>query len=241
MINGKHKFAFFASWGVAKKVDHDIFPIKDETLSKRIFSVLRMSSGDELLLFDRETVACVTLTEVSKKRVLYQIISVEKTASVEPYITCLLPLLKQEALEQAITRLSVLGVFQIQLVVSEKSRQSLTQKEFDRLQKMITAAAEQSKQFAMPQLCDPKSFSDAIKTTESRHRFLFDQYGLSSRSVLQVKYSESIVVAFGPEGDFTDTEKQLCKDHDFQSLALTDSVLRTVDAVLLGVGLLRLA
>ena len=241
MINGKHRFAFFASWGVAEKGDQHIFSMQDEVLSKRIFSILRMTKGDEIVLFDCKHSAHVILEEVSKKEVLYRIISLTTIESIQPHLICLLPLLKQEALEQAITRLSILGAFQIQLVVSEKSRQSVTQKEIDRLKKMIIAAAEQSKQFAMPELLSPKSLKESLDATKGKHLFLFDQYGESSRSILQKKYAETIVVAFGPEGDFTDSEKQLFTSCAFQSLALTDSVLRTIDAVLLGVGLLRLS
>jgi 16S rRNA (uracil1498-N3)-methyltransferase len=241
MMNGKHRFAFFASLEGSAKKDQQLFSIQDEVLRKRISLIIRMKKGDQLTLFDHEHCADVILEEVSKKSVQYQILSIQKIERQAPEIICLLPLLKRDALEQAISRLSILGVAKIQLVVSEKSRQSLTQKETARLQKMMIAAAEQSKQFAMPELIAPKRLEDSLFDLQCDHAFLFDQYGETSRKILAQKYSQSILLAFGPEGDFTETEKQFFKENNFKSLLLTSSILRTIDAILLGVGLFRLS
>ena len=241
MMNGKHRFAFFASLEGSAKKDQQLFSIQDEVLRKRIALILRMKKGDHLTLFDHEDSADVILEEVSKKSVQYRILSTQKIERSTPEIICLLPLLKREALEQAISRLAILGVSTIQLVVSEKSRQSLTQKETARLQKMMVAAAEQSKQFAMPELLVSKKLEESFSELNFEHAFLFDQYGESSRKILTQKYSKPILLAFGPEGDFTETEKQFFKKNNFKALLLTTSILRTIDAVLLGVGLFRLS
>lgn len=240
MDNSKHRFAFFASLDAVKKANQVIFLMQDDALVKRIASVLRMKKGDQVTLFDYHCSARVTLEGVSKKSVTFSVQSIHETEHATPEITCLLPLLKRDALAIAITRLSVLGVRKIQLVISEKSRYSLTQKEFLRLQKMIIAAAEQSKSFAMPELIAPQKLEDCIND-QIENAFLFDQYGASCREIITQKFTGSIIVAFGPEGDFTDQEKKLFTDNGYRSLLLTDSVLRTIDAVILGIGLFKLS
>jgi len=240
MKDGKHRFAFFASLGAIAKKQGTIFQLQDAVLEKRIVSILRMKSGDAATFFDGEHIAEVTFEEISKKRVLCRLISIQTVQSYTPKISCLLPLLKRDALEEAVSRLTILGVSEIQLLVSEKSRQSITEKEFVRLSKVSVAAAEQSKQFSLPVISKPVLLKDFLPRVQGNHLFLFDQHGASSRSIFAQKYSEPITVAFGPEGDFTNEEKALFREHNFASLLLTESVLRTIDAVLLGVGLFRL-
>lgn len=240
MRDGKHRFAFFASLGGIKKDPGDIFSLQDADLQKRIVSILRMKQGDSVTLFDGTCVVEVVFEEVSKKNILCRLISLQNVQSVSPEIVCLLPLLKRDALEEAVSRLTILGVTTIQLIISEKSRQSITEKEFARLRKVSIAAAEQSKQFALPVILKSKSVEDCLEAVQGQHLFLFDQHGSSSRAVLAQSYADSITVAFGPEGDFTESEKSLFKAKDFAPLVLTQSILRTVDAILLGVGLFRL-
>ena len=145
---------------------------------------------------------------MSKKEVQYEVVSSEQIVSIDPEISCLLPLLKRDALEDAVTRLAILGVSHIQLVITEKSRRSIATKEFDRLEKMIIAAAEQSKQFAMS-VIKPAQSLESLLPINGQHLFLFDQYGSSAREVIVKSHTDPIVVAFGPEGDFTDNEKEL--------------------------------
>lgn len=240
MDNSKHRFAFFASLEALKKEKKAIVSIQDDLLVKRIASILRMKKGDQAILFDHQQSAEITLEEVSKRLVTFSVQSTSQTEHANPQITCLLPLLKRDALETAITRLSVLGVRRIQLVTSEKSRASLTPKEFLRLQKIIVAAAEQSKNFAMPEIIPPQKLQDCING-QIKNAFLFDQYGTSCREIISQKFVDPIILAFGPEGDFTDQEKKLFRDNGYKYLLLTDSVLRTIDALLLGVGLFKLS
>jgi RsmE family RNA methyltransferase len=240
MHASKHRFAFFTSLEALKKVKKPLFfSIEDPDLIQRIVSVLRMKSGDFATLFDQDQSADIILESVTKKSVTYSVESIYKTEHKGPEIICFLPLLKREALESAITRLSILGVRKIQLLVSEKSRQSLIAKEFLRLQKIIIAAAEQSKNFAMPELIAPCRLEDCW-IDQTPHLFLFDQYGTSSKEIIMQKYMHPITIAFGPEGDFTDDEKKLFLKNNYKLLVLTDSVLRTIDAILLGIGLFKL-
>jgi 16S rRNA (uracil1498-N3)-methyltransferase len=142
---------------------NQIVDLFDTDLIHRLSKVLRFEIGDQVVLFDKNISVSVVIQEISKKNIKIKVQTIQLHESLKPHITFLLPLLKKEALEQAVYSLCELGVNKIQLVVTQKSRQSLLHdKEFARLQGIVIAAAEQSKNYSLSELVLPKKLSEII-------------------------------------------------------------------------------
>lgn len=236
-----HLFSIFTphvkldSWSVDQSIS-----LHDDELVHRLSKVLRFNQGDQIVFFNAKMSALVLIQEISKKQIIVQVQNIQTHQTLTPQITFLLPLLKKEALEQAVYSLCELGINKIQLVITQKSRQSLLHdKEFARLQNIVIAAAEQSKNYSMSELVAPKKLSEVIDLATQSYNIVFDPAGASFFEV-RGNLKNSIQLLVGPEGGLTDQELSLVKKSNFASCALTPTILTAVQAVALGAGLMRL-
>ena len=146
-----------------------------------------------------------------------------------PTITALLPLLKKDDLSAAVADLTAVGVSAIQLVLTNTIHRSWGgDQEYARLERVMVAAAEQSKNFTVPELHNPCSLLDALS-----HHFTIicgDSEGNTFKSVfcnVSALPLAHCAVLVGPESDFTITEKEILKKAGVINCSLTPTVLRS--------------
>jgi len=245
----KHEFAMYvAHLSSYLSPKRDYIELQDPDAVHRIRSVLRLAQDDELILFDGVQQVVCTITDMNKKTVLVRILSNNRTVSLDPSVTFLLPLLKKEALERMIYACVELGANTIQLVITEKSQRSWrSEKELQRMQAIMVAAAEQSKQFAIPEMYPPCSLPEALQHhTKHDIKLVADPAGTPLYQVLtqvvqnmHAHKKSSLVITMGPEGDFTETERELLRTASYQAVRLTPTVLRSQQAGALLLGTLR--
>lgn len=247
--NEQHQFACYSadvSLRIrASSVGHTV-SIDNPVLAHRIISVLRMGAGDTIILFDQHAHSVFELTHACSKKTLVGIVkNYTLNTHLSPAITVLLPLLKREALQEALYSCVELGATDIQLVITKMVHraESHDQKYMQRLQAIIIAAAEQSKHFSFPVLKAPIPLNQAVEQAPAdAARLFFHADGrdlLSTMQTLHASQSEHIIVVVGPEGDCTLDEKKLLEDHSFQLCRLTPTVLRSPQALAVGLGIVR--
>lgn len=244
----KHEFAVYVS-DLSSRLSSETFLLHDVEIVMRISSVLRLQPGETVLLFDHAMHARCKVRSLSKKALEFELLEKQNNISLTPHITCLLPLLKRDDLETALYYAVELGASVVQLVMTEKVQRAWGgAKEFERLQRIMIAAAEQSKNFALPVLHAPIELEKALQVDKQQYaklkaaKLFFDFNGKSALSVMQefsAQKPEEIILLVGPEGDLTGAEKQLVVHHKFITCTLTPTVLRAVSAFALGLGLVR--
>lgn len=206
----------------------------------RVSRVLRLDVDDTLIIFNAEYHLSIIIKKISKTAVLTEIESVGHNRHYKPYITLLLPLLKREALEQAIYSAVELGVNKIQLLITEKVQRNWQEKELERLKHIMVAAAEQSKCFGIPELLSPVSLEDVPLSGKI---IFLDPEGEALADVLinnlHQKQIDSLTLVIGPEGDLTEGEKFYLQKQQALFVCLTPTILRAQQAVVLGIGILR--
>lgn len=249
MTTAKHEFAIYLtglSSQISLKSEH--LSIDDSDVVHRIRSVLRLSKGQEIVIFDGVLHAACSITDINKKTISVRILSCERTIHLQPSITFLLPLLKREAFERMVYACVELGANAIQLISTEKSQRSWrSDKELQRIHHIMVAAAEQSKQFAIPILHQPCSLSEAFALYNTAStKLVADPNGAPLYQILtelqqhvQSQKESDIVITMGPEGDFSDEEKKHLGSASYQSVRLTPTVLRSQQAGALLLGVIR--
>jgi 16S rRNA (uracil1498-N3)-methyltransferase len=236
-----HEFALYVSDipSVELKVGAGI-EFHEPEFVHRVSRVLRLDVDDNIILFNAEYHLSVVIKKISKNVILVELESIGHNKFFKPYITLLLPLLKREALEQAIYSAVELGVNKIQLLVTQKVQRNWQAKELERLKHIMIAAAEQSKCFAIPEIVEPVPLLDVPL---SDYTVFFDPEGEALVDVLtkdfHKKQIESLTVVVGPEGDLTESEKFYLQKQQALFVRLTPTILRAQQAVALGVGILR--
>ncbi len=238
----KHEFALFVKDGIEAHNQAELV-IDDQFLVNRMTSILRLNQGDMLTLFDRHQHIYAEINEIRKKNILLTVLKKESNQPLSPSINWFLPLLEKEAFEESISILTVLGATLIQpLVTSKTHKRILLPKDYERLERIMVAAAEQSKQFVLPTIGSVIPLDALEHKLTDETRIFFEPSGISAQQVvtmLQEKKSKSLHGMVGPEGDLTDSEKEYLKTLNFTFCALTPSILRAEDAVSIGMGILR--
>ncbi|MDR3550365.1 MAG: RsmE family RNA methyltransferase [Candidatus Babeliales bacterium] len=246
-MNSKHEFALFnetTSHITRTLAPQALFSIDDQLLVTRIASVLRMRVGDSFVMFDRHIHVVCTIEDISKKIVRCKMLEKKTNSIIKPSITYLLPVLKRDDLESALYAMVELGATSVQLVLTHKiNRVWAGPKEFERAQRIMIAAAEQSKNYAFAQLHEPILLTSCLeKIPSNSSKVFFDVDGRSALSVmneLHNKKNQEIFLLVGPEADLTAEEKKLLVDNNFIVCELTPTVLRSVQAVALSLGMVR--
>src|SRR5579862_9977388 len=123
--NNQHQFACYysdlSSFIAHDQLEHTI-SFNNPALTHRIFSVLRMRAGDTIILFDQAITITLELVNFSSKKLFSGIVqNYAANKILSPAITVLLPLLKKEALEDALYSCVELGATEIQLVSTQKT------------------------------------------------------------------------------------------------------------------------
>jgi RsmE family RNA methyltransferase len=240
----EHEFALYVytlSQAVADQAD--LLRIQDVALMHRIIHVLRLEKEDTLVLFDENIHVRASILSIEKKAIICAMQVAEQNIVVAPHITVWLPLLKREAFEEAIYALVELGVNEIQLVHTAKEQRHWTgQKEMQRIHNIMVAAAEQSKNFAMAAVREPRTLSDVIASKKDAQGIFFDVEGEALLEVASgMKHSNNAryIITVGPEGDLLDAEKFQLQKALFAFVRLTPTVLRAQQALAVGVGAVR--
>lgn len=246
MRDAKHEFALYVPELYNKAgscAAQCTFELDDADLVHRLVNVLRLAHGERCVLFDRQVHVVAEFIESTKKgRCTFRVYEWKKNQIVEPRIQVLLPMLKREALEQALYSCVELGATDIQLITTEKTHAHAVPHE--RLEKIVIAAAEQSKNFAFPKLFTPQSLETVLKRSKTEHVYgvFFDVDGVFAQEMIQ-RYRQHtyahISMVVGPEGDFTAVEKELLRTNGMLAVKLTPTVLRSQQAVAVGLGILR--
>ncbi len=242
-----HEFSLYWSKlsGIISSLSIDgSFSIDDDTLYHRIVRVLRLSSGSIFIIFDENVHLRVQLVALpSKRAVELKLLAKNANEPLVSAITFFLPMLKRDAFEQAIYSLVELGATDIQLMSTQKAHRTWGgARERDRVRTIMIAAAEQSKQYWIPILHDPKSFSECVVQLDAGQNFFFDPRGKELLPIiesLRTEQTEHISLMIGPEGDLTTDEKDLLKEREVQFLRLTPTVLRAQQAVAVVMGIFR--
>lgn len=218
-------------------------------LFRHLSTVLRLKSGDHLLLADgsgREAEAIITAVE---KDGIHVGIGASRplSSSVEsPLITVYQGLPKGEKIDLILQKCTELGVAGI--VVFEAAR-SVTRLEGERLEKRLTRwerivqeAARQSGRADIPTVTFSGTLGEALGRNASSLRLLLWE-GEEEQQLKEIlergDMPESISVVIGPEGGLTPEEAAEAVDRGFIAVSLGKRILRTETAGLSVVSILQ--
>jgi len=216
--------------------------IISKELAHRLYTILRLRTGEMVQLFSTTHTLTVKLLPSPRTKdtivATIEMVKVHTPPSIE-LIACI-GLLKKESFEEAVHHATVTGATQIQPLITEKSRTDwLNEREPERLRSMIIAAAEQSKNNHIPLLHSPRRLASTLTSTNQHLKIGFE--ATSAKTFLHLcnqtpKALKSITIFIGPEGGFTSAEITAMTQADVIFYSLTKTILRSQEAVCLGVG-----
>jgi 16S rRNA (uracil1498-N3)-methyltransferase len=213
------------------------FAVFEEEEGRHLSTVLRKKTGDVLHLTDGKGFFYeAELADAGKRQVLARILS--KTAAPLPRPGRLhigiAPTKQMERLEWFLEKATEIGVDEITPLICQRSeRDSLR---LDRLEKVLISAMKQSLRAWLPKLNAPMKFQDfAKKTSEAQKRLAWCSDEVLPHLKNTLSEHQDMVIAIGPEGDFSPEEIRIALENGFQGVSLGKARLRTETAGLLAV------
>ena len=209
--------------------------------------VLRMTSGDEMMLMDGEgTFYRARVSMTSQKHCLYEIIDVmpQQRQWQGRVHLAIAPTKLMDRIEWMTEKAVEVGIDELSFLNCQFSER--TNLKLPRIEKIVVSALKQSRKAYMPTLHEMVSFKDFIQHHSSGRRYIAHCYEEVERVNLfdelrKGESNEDALVMIGPEGDFSIDEVRFAVKAGFVSVDLGKSRLRTETAGLSAVMMMQLA
>lgn len=204
----------------------------DEDNSRHAVQVLRMQSGETLLLTDgKGHTAHARLLSAHKKSSRAEIIAVDFSPRLSPALTIAIsPVKNSSRFEWFLEKATELGTASIIPLLCERTEKQHLR--HDRLLNICKSAMLQSGQSWLPDMHMPTAFSAVLLLREYRARMIAhcsDAYKASLADAFNPALTPQIVL-IGPEGDFSPTEVSQAHAAGFTEVSLGPTRLRTETA-----------
>lgn len=211
--------------------------IADKELYNQLNKVLKLKVGEKIIICDGQMhEGSAEISGYDKNAVDLSIINVSKN-SAEPKINTTLycAVLKNDNFEFVAQKATELGAKKIVPIITARTvKLSL---KYERLEKIIKEAAEQSGRGMVPALSQAIAFEEAVRGVLGDHRtnLFFHLSGeiLTADNRLSIK--ENVCVWIGPEGGWDEEEIGLIKNiPNFKIIKLANLTLRAETAAIIG-------
>jgi 16S rRNA (uracil1498-N3)-methyltransferase len=202
-----------------------------EDTSKHVVQVLRIKEGEGLKLTNgKGFIALAVISNPHKKNCTIRVESVEFTPNSNRN-TCVAisPVKNNSRFEWFLEKATEMGVTTIIPLICNRTEKQHFRK--DRMNAILISAMLQSQQAWIPEMLDPKSVHQLIQEVRYDHQYVAHCKDDAGKIKIPVSNVEgSMLVAIGPEGDFTEDEIDAFMDSGFVPVTLGDRRLRTETA-----------
>jgi len=197
--------------------------------------VLRVEPGQKFEITDNHRVWLASVEMARKDLVRFSVIEELAPGPALPPVTLYLSLIKFDRFEWAVEKATELSATRIVPVEADRSERGLftgARKRAERWRRIAREASEQSRRLSAPEIAEPIPLPDALHDN-SKHRIWFDERPGAAPllRVLNSANGESTSLLIGPEGGWTDPEREAFAAAGWTAASLGPPVLRTETAV----------
>jgi 16S rRNA (uracil1498-N3)-methyltransferase len=194
--------------------------------------VLRAQVGQEFEIATGDGVRRGTISNITDERVEFAL-GEEVEVAASSSITLLLSIFKFDRMEWAIEKCTELGVARIVPVIAQRTEKHLAaaaEKRVERWQRIAKQAAEQSRRAIAPEVMAPVRLRQILEYSGARILLSEVERDVWLKDV--VPADGDVVLAFGPEGGWTEGELGLFQESGWRSASLGNTVLRVETAAI---------
>ena len=210
-----------------------------EETSKHCIQVLRMKTGELLLLTDGlGNLATAVITDPDRRHCGVTIREYQSIPPAPRKVSVAVSLLKNAArFEWFLEKGTEIGVTEIIPLISERTEKQHSRME--RLRHIVISAMLQSRQAWLPVVHDPMSFSSVVSSSPYELKLVAHcEEGNTKLPISSVPTSASVQILIGPEGDFSPAEIALAIQQGYRAVSLGTTRLRSETAAVVATTLL---
>ena len=204
-----------------------------------VANVMRLKRGSNLNFFNKDGEWLSEIIFLDRDRIEVKFLNKVKESSKLSNIELAICLVKKSPMEIILQKATELGVSKIIPIVSERTE--VKEINFERANKIVVEATEQSNQLIPPEISEVTKLKDFLKNLDSSSKLLFAD--VNSKDNLKSKVLEeakTLSVLIGPEGDFSPSERELILvNSNVVSFTISKNILRSDTAVISAISLIN--
>ena len=212
------------------------FIVLPDDEARHCTKVLRKTVGDDIYVIDGNgNLHKAQLTSISSKHVVAKIIKTTQQYGCHPYYIRMIvaPPKNIDRFEFFIEKAVEIGVNEIIPIITTHSERK--QIKVKRLERIMISAMKQSYKAQKPIIHDLQAFTKVVKTDFSGIKCIAHCKADATKTLKQYNQPKEISIIIGPEGDFSPEEIAMAETHNWQTISLGASRLRTETAALVAV------
>jgi len=211
----------------------------DKSQSHYVNKVMRVKENEVFSLFNSSGEWEAKILSISKNIVEFNITKQLRQKETTKELWLAFSPIKSNYFNFMIQKATELGVTKFLPIVFDRTIVRKINKE--RLEKVIIEAAEQSNRINVPSIEEPQSLNSFLKN--SKMDLIFTDLNTSNTKIdLNQLTSNPTCVIIGPEGDFSEVERQeILEFNGVQAIKINENILRSETAVISAISIINYA
>jgi 16S rRNA (uracil1498-N3)-methyltransferase len=206
--------------------------------ARHLTRVLRVEVGQRYEISDNRNVYLAEIETARKEHVMFRTLEKLPAPPAAPALILCAAIIKFDHFEWMIEKATELGVAKIIPVEAARTERGLERaahKRIDRWRRIALEASQQSRRAFLPEIGEPSNVQGAL-SVPAMHRYALDEIpgGVPLATALpQVRaLEESLAMLVGPEGGWTDDEREAFTQAGWTPVSLGPLVLRAETAAI---------
>lgn len=209
-----------------------VVPTVDQ--SRYLTSVMRLSVGAELLLFNgRDGEWRATIVEATKRGCLLKAEEQTRQMHLGPDLDLIIAMVKRGRVETIVEKAAELGARRVRLTITRRTNVDFVK--LGRLDAIAMEAAEQTGRLDVPEVADPEKLDKILDGWEPARRLVFCDEGGDARPAIEALAGtgDPAAILIGPEGGFAPEERERLRGLSFVTpVSLGPRILRADTAAI---------
>ena len=204
-----------------------------------VANVMRLKRGSNINFFNKDGEWLSEIVFLDRDRVEVKFLNKLKESIKNSNIELAICLVKKSPMDTILQKATELGVSKIIPIVSERTE--VKELNFERANKIVVEATEQSNQLIPPQISEVTKLRDYLKNLDDSSKLLFADVNSKENLKTEVlKEAKTLSILIGPEGDFSPPERELIlANSNVVPFTISRNILRSDTAVISAISLVN--
>jgi len=204
-----------------------------------VVNVMRLKRGSNINFFNKDGEWLSEIVFLDRDRVEVKFLNKLKEPNKTSNIELAICLVKKSPMDTILQKATELGVSKIIPIVSERTE--VKELNFERANKIVVEATEQSNQLIPPQISEVTKLRDYLKNLDDSSKLLFADVNSKNKLKAEaLKEAKTLSVLIGPEGDFSPSEQELIlSNSNAVPFTISRNILRSDTAVISAISLVN--
>ena len=204
-----------------------------------VVNVMRLKRGSNINFFNKNGEWLSEIVFLDRDRVEVKFLNKLKEPTKNSNIELAICLVKKSPMDTILQKATELGISKIIPIVSERTE--VKELNFERANRIVVEATEQSNQLIPPQISEITKLKDFLKDLSGSSKLLFADVNSKDKLKAEaLKEAKTLSVLIGPEGDFSPSERELIlSNSNAVPFTISRNILRSDTAVISAISLVN--